>query len=81
MNSWEKAYRETDNLWGNSVDCSLIEYSSLLNDGDAVLDLGMGERTISLLKGTPSQVSIILPLRSAAARRSALKREWRWKRS
>ncbi|UTE70871.1 class I SAM-dependent methyltransferase [Rossellomorea marisflavi] len=43
MNSWEKAYRKTDNLWGDSVDCSLIEYSSLLNDGDAVLDLGMGE--------------------------------------
>ncbi|MDR4936930.1 class I SAM-dependent methyltransferase [Rossellomorea marisflavi] len=43
MNSWEKAYRETDNLWGDRVDHSLIEYSSLLNDGEAVLDLGMGE--------------------------------------
>jgi hypothetical protein len=84
VNSWEKAYRETDNLWGDRVDRSLIEYSSLLNDGDAVLDLGMGKegtRTISLLKGIPSQVSIILPLRSGAARRPASKREWRWKRS
>ncbi len=43
MNSWEKADRKTDNLWGDRVDRSLIEYSSLLNDGDPVLDLGMGE--------------------------------------
>ncbi|MGX1264399.1 tellurite methyltransferase [Rossellomorea marisflavi] len=43
MNSWEKAYWETDNLWGKRADCTLIEYSSLLHDGDTVLDLGMGE--------------------------------------
>ncbi|MCM2603923.1 class I SAM-dependent methyltransferase [Rossellomorea marisflavi] len=43
MNSWEQAYRKTDNLWGKRPDRSLIEYSSLLNEGDAILDLGMGE--------------------------------------